>query len=397
MRILLHDFPGHSFPVQLSRALAARGHVVRHLTFADFPSPKGPLAPRENDPPTLTLATVALPEPFEKYSFVKRWLQERRYAKALVADAEAFDPDVAIGGNAPLDVQNALQAWARRRGKRFVFWLQDVYGVAMTAILSRRLPLLGPIVAWWYRNLEYRLWRRSSVVVPITEDFNPLLARCAVDPDRIVVVENWANLEEAPVQPLENAWRAAHGLSGRRVFLYSGTLGLKHNPDLLADLARRFRDQPDIRVVVVSEGIGADRLIAAKAAEQLDNLLVLPFQPHAVLPDVIASGDVLVVLLEPDAGIYSVPSKTLTYLCAERAILGSIPTANLASRLIVKHQAGKVADPSDQPSFLAAAAELMADPEGRARMGKAGRAYAEAHFDIDRIADRFEALLNKPD
>lgn len=396
MRILLHDFPGHSFPVQLSRALAARGHVVRHVTMADFPSPRGPLAPRADDPPTLTLATLALPEPFEKYSFVKRWLQERRYARILVADAEAFDPDVAIGGNAPLDVQDALQSWARRRGKRFVFWLQDVYGVAMTAILSRRLPVLGPIVAWWYRSLEYRLWRRSSVVVPITSDFNALLARCGVDADRIVVVENWANLAESPVQPLENPWRAERGLSGKRVFLYSGTLGLKHNPDLLADLARRFRDQPDVRVVVVSEGIGADRLQATKAAEQLDNLLVLPFQPHDVLPQVIASGDVLVVLLEPDAGIYSVPSKTLTYLCAARAILGSIPLANLASRLITQNQAGKVAAPTDPEGFLAAAADLLADPEARRRMGEAGRAYAESHFDIDKIADRFEALLNKP-
>jgi hypothetical protein len=114
MRILLHDFPGHSFPVQLSRALAARGHTVRHLTFADFPSPRGPLAPRPDDPPTLTLASIVLPEPFEKYSFLKRWLQERRYAKALVADVDAFNPDVVIGGNTPLDPQQALQNWARR-------------------------------------------------------------------------------------------------------------------------------------------------------------------------------------------------------------------------------------------------------------------------------------------
>ena len=397
MRILLHDFPGHSFPVQLSRALAARGHTVRHLTFADFPSPRGPLAPRPDDPPTLTLASIVLPEPFEKYSFLKRWLQERRYAKALVADVEAFNPDVVIGGNTPLDPQQALQNWARRRDRRFIFWVQDVYGVAMTAILSRRLPVLGPIVAGWYRALEYRLWRRSDAVVPITEDFNPLLLKCGVAQDRITVIENWANLDDMPLQPLENAWRAEQGLSGCRVFLYSGTLGLKHNPDLLVELARRFRDQADVRVVVVSEGIGADRIAASKKAEGLSNLLVLPFQPHAVLPMVIASGDILVVLLEPDAGVYSVPSKTLSYLCAARAILGSMPTANLASRLILRHQAGRVADPSDAAGFFEAANALLNDPDGRARMGAAGRAYAEQHFPLDKIADRFEALLNKPD
>ena len=36
MRIVLHDYPGHAFPVQLSRALAARGHQVLHIWFSAF-------------------------------------------------------------------------------------------------------------------------------------------------------------------------------------------------------------------------------------------------------------------------------------------------------------------------------------------------------------------------
>ena len=43
-------------------------------------------------------------------------------------------------------------------------------------------------------------------------------------------------------------------------------------------------------------------------------LTLLPFQPYADLPDVLGSGDILVVLLEQDAGEFSVPSKTLSYL-----------------------------------------------------------------------------------
>jgi colanic acid biosynthesis glycosyl transferase WcaI len=177
------------------------------------------------------------------------------------------------------------------------------------------------------------------------------------------------------------------------VLLYAGTMGLKHNPELLCHLARHFRGAPDVRIVVVSEGIGADQIARAKAAERLDNLLLLPLQPYDALPDVVASGDVLVVVLEAGAGIYSVPSKLLTYLCAGRAILGAMPLDNLATRIVARAGAGRVMAPDDVAGFVTAAASLIDDPAGRAGAGRAARAYAERSFDIVSIVDRFEPLL----
>jgi len=393
VRILLHDYPGHAFPVQLSRALAARGHEVLHLHFGAFQSPKGPLAPRPDDSPTLTIEGLELGETFQKYNFVQRARQEWKYGKLLTRRAAAWKPDVVIGGNAPLDPQAMLADLCHSRGIGFVFWLQDVYGMAIRKILRRKIPILGDLVGWRYEQLERRLWRQSGQVVAITEDFVPLLQSHGVERKRIAVVENWAALDDLPQRPRQNPWSERHGLNDKRVFLYSGTLGLKHNPAALAALARNFRNQPDIRVVVITEGIGGDYLAEAKAREGLDNLILLPFQPYDELPNAVASGDVLVVLLEPDAGIYSVPSKTLTYLCAGRPILGSIPLDNLAARLIQREGAGKVADPSDDAGFLAAGAALMDDAAGRAQAAACARAYAERTFDIDAITARFEAIL----
>jgi glycosyltransferase involved in cell wall biosynthesis len=389
----MHDFPGHAFPVQLSRALALRGHEVLHLTFGAFQSPKGPLEPKDCDPPSFSLATVDLGEPFAKYDLMRRSVQERRYGVRLVEIARRFAPEVVIGGNAPLDPQAMLLAFAKRSRAGFLFWLQDVYGVAIDAILRRRFPGLGHVAGWWYRRLERNLWRESDMVVPITQDFAPLLNRQGVPDHRIAVVENWANLEDFPVLARDTPWRRENALGDAIVLLYSGTLGLKHNPNLLVQVARRFRERPDVRVVLVSEGIGADEVAKAKHQERLDNLVILPFQPHDRLREVLASGDALTVLLEPDAGIYSVPSKTLSYLCAGRAILGAIPSENLAARLIRREGAGLVAEPADHQAFMEAAHALVVDPARRDAMGRAGRAYAEAHFDIGRITDRFEDLL----
>ena len=73
MRILISDYSGHPFQVELSRELARRGHTVRHLHFAGFQTPKGKLLVQPEDPPSLEIEGITLGQPFAKSAFVKRW------------------------------------------------------------------------------------------------------------------------------------------------------------------------------------------------------------------------------------------------------------------------------------------------------------------------------------
>jgi colanic acid biosynthesis glycosyl transferase WcaI len=390
MRILVHDFPGHAFPVQLSRALAHRGHTVRHLCFPAFQAPKGPLARRADDPANFEVAFLELDAPFEKHSFVKRWRQERELAGATQAAIASFAPDAVLAGNAPLDVQAASYRGARAANAAFVYWLQDLVGFAMRKILGRKLGLPGTLVGMAYEAKERRLLCKSDAVVAITDDFRPLLAKWGVAAESLHIVENWAAREEVAAASRDNAWAREHGLVGRTVFLYSGTLGLKHDPSLLLDLAK---SQPDAALVVNSEGLGADWLRAR--GPEAPNMLILPFQPFERLGEVLASADILVAILEPDAGVFSVPSKVLTYLCAGRPLLVAIPPENLAARLVLREGAGLAAAPGDRAAFLAAASRLAAEPALRAAMGAKALDYAAKTFDIAAIARRFEAILEQ--
>jgi glycosyltransferase involved in cell wall biosynthesis len=117
------------------------------------------------------------------------------------------------------------------------------------------------------------------------------------------------------------------------------------------------------------------------------------FQPYEDLPDMLATADIVLVLLEPEAGAFSVPSKVLTYHCAGRPILGAMPAENLASRIIESNRSGIVVEPDDAAAFVAAAHLLVDDPDLRATMGRSGRRYAETTFDIERIGDRFVEVL----
>lgn len=394
MRILVHDFGGYPFPVPLSRALARRGHTVSHAYCASLETtPRGPLEPRLDDPPGFSIDALTLPRPLAKYAFVTRWRQENTYGR-LVADAvERFQPDVVLSGNAPLDAQRRLFRACRDREIRFVFWLQDLIGIAAHRLLRRKIPGLGALVGRYYRSLERTLLRQSDAVVLITDDFLPILHVYGVPDERLHVIENWALLDETPVRPKTNHWAEVRGLADKTCLVYAGTLGMKHNPGLLLRLALHLRDRDDVRLVVVSQGLGAEWLRRQKTEHGLDHLLLLGYQPFDVVPDVLGAADVLVAILEPDAGVFSVPSKVLTYLCAERPLLLAVPPENLAARIVQRNNAGLVVPPTDPDALVRAAEALLADAQRRERLGRNARRYAEAAFDVEAITDAFETIL----
>ena len=228
----------------------------------------------------------------------------------------------------------------------------------------------------------------------ISSRFRKETRRLGVEGSRVTVIENWAPIDEIPVLPKDNAWSREHDLHDKPVIMYTGTLGLKHNPEILARIAEALADLHGLKVVVCSEGIGADYLREQKAARDLDNLVISGFQPFARLPEVMASADILVALLEEDAGSFSVPSKVLSYLCAGRAIALSAPETNLAVRIVREANAGLIFPPRERPTNITTAIrQLLKDDEASSNYGNTARTYAERTFDLREIGPRFLDLV----
>ena len=390
-RIVIHDYSGHPGQAQLSRALARRGYTVTHQHCPSYTTGRGSLQREAGDPATLTFEPVAMDGTFAKYSPITRLRQELRYGKSASRAIAAKQPSVVVLSNVPLLAHSVLARDLAKRGVPMVFWHQDIYSEAIGATARRRIPVVGGLLARLADRTERTIARRSVAIVAISPTFLERLGEWGVA-EKATVVPNWAPIDELPVRERDNGWRRRIGLDGHPVVLYSGTLGLKHDPSILAELAAGLRrSHPEARVVVVSEGKGRDWLEEHKAgaAGAADNLVLLDFQPYGDLPDVMASADVLAAILEPDASKFSVPSKVLTYLCSNRAILGVLPPDNSVAEVLTSQGAGEVVDPADRDRVVAAAQELLDDEDRRRTMGQAGRRYAEQTFSPETAADRF--------
>ena len=394
MRILIHDYPGHPFQVELSRELARRNYNVKHLYAGYNITPRGELLKNEYDPSTFEISPIFIRNPLEKYSFLKRWVQEREYGKLFASEIINYKPDIIISSNTPLDVNAIAQKVCKQNDISFIFWLQDVIGLATRRLLRNKLFVLGDLIGRYYEYLERILLRSSNHIVLITEDFCPFMTQWNIPEVITTVIPNWAPLESVTVLPKNNSWSQQHDITDKFCFMYTGTLGMKHNPSLLLRLALEYQSQDNIKLVVVSEGPGADWLKIKKAETLLKNLIILPYQPFSDLPKVMATADVLIALLELEAGVFSVPSKVLTYLCAKRPILLAVPPENLAARIVSQYKAGIVVSPDDLDGFVNSAKYLAENGSLRDEFALNGRKYAEDNFDIKAIGDRFEEIIN---
>jgi colanic acid biosynthesis glycosyl transferase WcaI len=395
MRVLVHDYAGHPFQVQLSRELIRRGHVVTHAFAGGLVTPRGALTLQPSDTARFQIVEVPMSPDYarHKYNFIRRRGLEVDYGKALARLVREQQPDVVLSGNTPTEPQWRMIREAQSVGAAVVTWIQDFYSLAVDRLARKKLPVIGALAGSFYRWLDARTFQASDGIVVVTEDFLPILTQFGTDKRRVTTLPNWAPLDELPQRPRKNIWSSRHGLDEAFVFHYSGTLAMKHNPDLLRRLALEFRDDPQVRVVVISEGPGAEWLREQIRRERLENLIVLPFQSFSEMPEVLSASDALIAILEPDAGAFSVPSKVLTYNCAGRPILAAIPAQNLAARTIHRERTGMCVAPDDITGFITYARRLREDAELRARMGAAARAYAQRTFDIDSIGGRFESVL----
>jgi colanic acid biosynthesis glycosyl transferase WcaI len=392
MRVVICDYAGHPFQVELSRCLARRGHPVLHLYFADLQAPKGELAVRPGDSPNFRVQGISTGVRFDKGRFLRRRLLEAKVGQLMVRRAIEFSPDVVVGCNMALDAQKKLQKACAARGIPFVFWLQDIISKAMYHFLSERLGLIGQAIGWHYMRLEAALLRSSDAIVAISDKFLQPLEQWHVDPYKVRVVPNWASLSQIMPVGKDNAWARRHGLHEKLVALYTGTLGLKHDPALLLQLAQATRES-GLQVVVVSEGAGPDWLAQRKAELGLANLTILPFQPMDQYPSVLGAGDILLAMVGREAAGFSVPSKILSYLAAGKPTVASIAADNDAAVTILAARTGIVVEPGEAAAFCNGVLRLASDAEQRLRFGHNARLFAESRFDIEMKAAQFEEVF----
>jgi glycosyltransferase involved in cell wall biosynthesis len=274
---------------------------------------------------------------------------------------------------------------------KFVYWIQDFYSIAASMILKRKIPFIGDIVGLYYKYLDKKNLNDANSIIIITDLFKKQLEKWKIDMSKVITIPNWGSLSEISISEKNNDWSKLNLLNKNNYnVIYSGTMALKHDPNIILNAAKSHQD---IDFTIVGFGVGIDYI--KDNSSDIENINILPIQPFSDLSNVLASADILVAVIEEDAGQFSVPSKILNYMCAGKPIVLSAPKSNLATKIINDANAGICVMSNDYTGFNEAITKIKNNREMSTDFSYNSRKYAENNFNIKIITRKFEDLIDK--
>lgn len=345
-------------------------------------------------------------EPWQGVEVLRSWLfasPRHGFARTLVnnlsfmatgavsAAARARGLDVLIASSPPFFVHVAGVAAARARRVPLVLEVRDLwpdYLAGMGVVKGRAKDALFA--------LERRLLRAADHVVVVTGAFRERVIEKGVAPERVTVIPNGVDAGRYYADPAGARLPGGPAAPGAFVVGYLGNFGASQDLGQVLEAARivAARD-PSIRFVLVGDGTERARVEAHAARLALPSVSLHPPIAKDETRGFYAACDLCLV---PLAGVgalqETIPSKIFEIMACERPVVASL--AGEGARVMGESGGGIVARPGDPVSLADALLRLRAAPAAeRAEMGARGRAYVQAHYARERLAERYLELLQR--
>ena len=207
--------------------------------------------------------------------FLKRTLDYVSYmVSAILAAPFVRKVDLVIGTSPQFFTACAGAVVGAVRRKPFVFELRDLWPESIRALGAVR----NERILRWLEGLELFLYRRSAAVVAVTHAFKTDLVRRGIEPGKIFVITNGADLTRFEPAARDQALAAEHDLEDKFIAGYIGTHGMAHALETLLDAAAHLRANPEaahIRILLLGDGASKKALKARAEAMGLTSVLFL--------------------------------------------------------------------------------------------------------------------------
>ena len=299
-------------------------------------------------------------------------------------------PDVVIAVLPPMQIGiwPILYSWVRG-----VPWVLHVQDLQLDAAL--RLGMLpGGMLGQMLYHIEAFLLRHATRVSTITEAMRQRVIEKGTQPERAWLFPNWADIEAVRPGPRENDFRKEFDIDPETVLvLYAGGMGEKQGLELVLEAARLCADEPRLQFLMAGAGGALPRLERQAATMGLQNLRFVPVQPVERLAEMLAAGDIHLVVQRQDAADLVMPSKLTNILAAGRPCVATVDPGTALHDAVAGANTGLTSTPGDSAAFAQAILHLARDPKQREAYGHNARSYAERILDKNHILARFEEDL----
>lgn len=378
---------------ELGERLLDRGWEIEALTaLPNYPTGRvfpgyDPLSPKIEM--VGRIRTIRVPLLASKGGFTKRIASYFSFiaASSMWGPRLCTRPDLLFVESPPLFIGYAARYLSARWRCPFVFNVSDLWpdsAVDMGVVK----PGLAVTMA---KRLERSLYKQAVGVTGQSEDIVATIReRAGTTPTEVIT----NSVDPARFGP-DRADREARALIGNEpgpVFMFAGLLGLAQGLDQILDVAAALPAEIPGRFVLIGDGPVREHVEARIARERLHRVKLVPMQPRARIPALLACADIALITI--GGRIHGmVPNKIYEAMAASLPIL--LVAYDEAAKRVESSNSGLVVPPQDPAALLAACRTLIENTELRRRLGAAGRHAAETLYNRDVVADRLDRFLRR--
>lgn len=403
MRILIYSYNYYPEPIgiaplmtELAEGMVKRGHEVRVITAMPW-YPEGEIKPEYRGKlfSTEEINGVKVQRCYiwtrRERNVLNRAAFELSFmVLSLIQAFRGWRPDViflTVPG-LPVAVSAAILSTIYR--SPIVLNLQDILPDAAVHVgLIKNNKIITVL-----KYLEKFAYSISTKISVIADGFTKNILAKGVSLEKITEIPNWVDINFIEPLPKDNnSFRLKNNLQEKFVVMYSGNIALTQGLETVIDASSGLKHFPNIAIVIIGEAKALKRLEKYCQKNAVDNVTLLPFEPRAKLPEMLAAADVGLVIQKKNVLDFNMPSKIQVLLASGRAIVGSVPSTGTAASALRKSGAGVIVPPEEPQALADAIVKLYRDRSLAERLGRQGRIYAEQNYAFELALDKYEQLF----
>jgi len=298
------------------------------------------------------------------------------------------DFDVIIATSPQFFTTWTAYALSKIRRKPWIFELRDLWPDSIKTVGA----IEDGIVMKCLHNIEMFLYKQADIVVPVTEAFKANLIKRGIEPEKIKVITNGANLDLYIPREKDHVLIKELDLENKFIIGYIGTHGIAHKLDFILQTISKIEDK-DIHFLFIGDGAKKEELMALADKLKLSNITFHTSVSKEKMPQYLSIVDVSLVPLKKSETFKTViPSKIFEASAMRKPIL--LGVEGQAQEIIEHYGAGICFVPEDKNDFIEKVLTLKNDKTVYKNC-QAGCEKLAHDFDRKKLANKMLEIIKK--
>ncbi|RMG77072.1 MAG: glycosyltransferase WbuB [Bacteroidetes bacterium] len=295
------------------------------------------------------------------------------------------DYDFILCESPPLFLGISAYLIAKQKRAKFIFNVSDLWpesaeklGLVTNPLFLKMATILEE---WLYKKADFITGQTQGIVKNIHSRF----------PHKEVYwLPNGVDISLFNPGEIETDFREKNGFSpDDLLFLYAGIIGHAQGLEVILKAAKRLKQYPEIKFILLGTGPVKNDLLKIKAEENLDNVFFLDVVPKPEMPKIVKAVDVAIVPLRKlELFKGAIPSKIFENLAMKKPVLLGVE-GEAKELFIDEGKAGWFFEPENDAMLAEKIMEIRNNKDLIRQYGENGREYVSEKFNRNMIARDF--------